>query len=278
MIKILTKSIRVLSYILVVGVLISLDMPLKNSFDIKAKALSFMRYIGYNGYFQANKFDLNMFFDKNNSEKLPYGSPIGPVPEDEWVVSLQNLYWLDAAKSHFAYNQSTLNKMGLKLDINLLLSSATTVDEKINLLSILQQDKLFNYASIPSIWPVQGWISSEFGWRHPFRTRTGGRSSAWHTGIDIASSKGTPIIAAGNGKVVSSGYMSGYGKTLIIDHGNNIETLYAHCSKLYVKKGDTVSRGDIIAAIGSTGRSTGPHIHFEVKVNGVRKNPLDYIK
>ncbi|MBL7022405.1 M23 family metallopeptidase [Patescibacteria group bacterium] len=100
-----------------------------------------------------------------------------------------------------------------------------------------------------------------------------------HSGLDIGNKTGQPIYASESGKVTTAGWNAGgYGYYVIINHGNGLETLYAHASKLYVKKGESVSRGDIIAAIGSTGWSTGPHIHYEVKVNGVRKNPLDYIK
>jgi len=116
------------------------------------------------------------------------------------------------------------------------------------------------------LWPTNSnRITQYFGWRH--------------SGLDIGNKVGQPIYASESGKVTTAGWNNGgYGYYIIVNHGNGLETLYAHSSKLYVKKGDTVSRGDIIAAIGSTGRSTGPHIHFEVKVNGVRKNPLDYIK
>ena len=100
-----------------------------------------------------------------------------------------------------------------------------------------------------------------------------------HSGLDIGNPVGQPIYASEAGKVTTARWNSGgYGYYIIINHGGGLETLYAHSSKLYVKKGDTVSRGDIIAAIGSTGWSTGPHIHYEVRVNGVRKNPLDYIE
>jgi murein DD-endopeptidase MepM/ murein hydrolase activator NlpD len=100
-----------------------------------------------------------------------------------------------------------------------------------------------------------------------------------HSGLDIGNKTGQPIYASESGKVTTAGWnRGGYGYYVIINHGNGLVTLYAHATKLYVKRGDTVSRGDIIAGIGSTGWSTGPHIHYEVRVNGVRKNPLDYIK
>lgn len=99
-----------------------------------------------------------------------------------------------------------------------------------------------------------------------------------HSGLDIGNKTGQPIYAAEAGKVERAGWSSGYGYNVVINHGNGIQTLYGHASELYVKAGDTVSRGDVIAAIGSTGWSTGPHLHFEVRINDVRKNPINYIK
>lgn len=117
--------------------------------------------------------------------------------------------------------------------------------------------------------PVSGRQSSGFGYRtHPI---SGGRKM--HTGIDIAAGSGTPIKAAGSGKVITSSYIRGYGNTIVIDHGGGISTLYGHCSRLYAKVGQSVKTGERIAAVGSTGNSTGPHLHFEVRVNGKPVNP-----
>jgi murein DD-endopeptidase MepM/ murein hydrolase activator NlpD len=101
-----------------------------------------------------------------------------------------------------------------------------------------------------------------------------------HTGIDIACSYGTPIHAADSGRVIKAqgGWNGGYGNETIIDHGNGITTLYGHQSAIYVRVGDYVTKGQVIGAEGSTGRSTGPHLHFEVRVSGVPKNPLSYIR
>ena len=115
--------------------------------------------------------------------------------------------------------------------------------------------------------PVTGTITSRFG----------RRSGGTHTGLDIANSTGTPIRAAATGTVVYSGYKGSYGRLIIIAHTNSIQTYYAHCSRLYVSAGQTVNQGEIIAAVGSTGNSTGPHLHLEVRVNGVAKNPQNYV-
>lgn len=140
------------------------------------------------------------------------------------------------------------------------------------LLNILK-DKQHILASTPSIWPTQGWISSEFGYRiSPF---TGQRE--FHKGIDISGPEGTPIIAPAEGEVIFTGKNGAYGLSILLDHGNGITTRYAHLSKIVVKKGEKVKRGEIIAYMGNTGRSTGPHLHYEVRVGGVPVNPYRYI-
>ena len=118
--------------------------------------------------------------------------------------------------------------------------------------------------------PVSGIITSRFGSRESIR-------SSGHSGLDIATKKGTNIKAAAGGTVLFAGYSGAYGNVVKISHGSGIKTYYAHCSKLYVKTGDTVSAGDVIAAVGSTGRSTGNHLHFEVVKNGVYVNPQNYL-
>ena len=108
-------------------------------------------------------------------------------------------------------------------------------------------------------------------------SRFGTRSSGYHTGLDIATNTGTPIHAVASGKVITAGWQGSYGNLVIIDHGNGVQTYYAHCSKIYVSVGDTVETGDTISAVGSTGNSTGPHLHLEVRVNGEIKNPQNYL-
>ncbi len=123
---------------------------------------------------------------------------------------------------------------------------------------------------IALIKPVNGKISSRFGVRSSIR-------SSVHTGLDIATSTGTPIKAAAGGKVIFSGTKGSYGKMIVIDHGNGVETYYCHCSSLLASAGETVSQGEVIAKVGSTGNSTGPHLHLEIRVNGVAKNPQNYL-
>lgn len=123
-------------------------------------------------------------------------------------------------------------------------------------------------------WPVMGKISSVFGWRRsPF-----GRRRVFHSGLDVRAPRGRGIVAAGDGRVVHSGWMGGYGKTIVISHPGGISTLYGHCSSLLVRNGATVRSGQQIARVGSTGRSTGNHLHFEVRRNGTPQNPLRYLR
>ena len=124
-------------------------------------------------------------------------------------------------------------------------------------------------------WPAPGYykITSQYGNRnHPIL-----KKKKMHTGIDIAVPSGTSVIAANAGKVIYSGYNGGYGNTVIIDHGGKISTLYAHNSKLLVKVGDKVEKGKVISKSGSTGLSTGPHLHFEVRENGQHVDPMKYL-
>lgn len=129
-------------------------------------------------------------------------------------------------------------------------------------------------AATPSIRPLEkGWVTSSFGNRKsPF---TGLRE--FHTGLDVAAAEGTPVLAPGNGTVTFAGTKGLYGKTIIINHGHGMATRYAHLSKLLKRPGETVRRGDVIGLVGETGRSTGPHLHYEVRLNGTAVNPEDYI-
>ncbi|MGB4590379.1 MAG: M23 family metallopeptidase [Clostridiaceae bacterium] len=121
--------------------------------------------------------------------------------------------------------------------------------------------------------PTSGRVSSPFGYRtHPV---TG--SYTLHSGMDFAASAGTTVVASRNGKVVSAGYSGTYGNLIVISHGNGIETAYAHLSSINVSVGQSVTQGQMIGKVGSTGRSTGPHLHFEVRINGTAVNPSKYI-
>lgn len=150
-------------------------------------------------------------------------------------------------------------------------------DQKVDLLTVVESrlfDQKIKKMLIPTQKPVmEGTLGSPFGWRiDPF---TG--SNALHTGMDFTAETGTPILAAAGGMVVTMEKHAAYGNLVEIDHGNQLITRYAHASLVFVKKGDLVKRGQKIAAVGSTGRSTGPHLHFEVLVNGVPQNPQKFL-
>jgi murein DD-endopeptidase MepM/ murein hydrolase activator NlpD len=129
-------------------------------------------------------------------------------------------------------------------------------------------------ANIPSIWPVAGPLSSGFGVRgNPF----GGSSREFHKGQDIAAPIGTPVMATADGVVTVAGWLRGYGWVVYIDHGNGISTRYGHLSRIDVAVGQTIKRGEQLGLVGSTGRSTGPHLHYEVLINGQATNPIPYL-
>lgn len=125
----------------------------------------------------------------------------------------------------------------------------------------------------PDIWPVSGVVSSHFG----FRVSPGGIGSTYHEGLDIASSYGNPVHATANGRITQAGWVNGYGYLVEIDHGNGIKTRYGHNSALLVSVGDQVVQGQTISLIGSTGNSTGPHCHYEVRVNGEAVDPTLFL-
>jgi murein DD-endopeptidase MepM/ murein hydrolase activator NlpD len=137
--------------------------------------------------------------------------------------------------------------------------------------SLSERQSLLN--STPNIRPAKGWFTSRFGYRvSPFTGR-----AALHTGLDIAAAPGSPVYATADGIVTYAGYDEGYGKMVTIDHGYGVTTRFGHNAQIYVQVGQKVSRWDVIASVGNTGRSTGPHCHYEVRVNGVPRDPALYI-
>ena len=128
--------------------------------------------------------------------------------------------------------------------------------------------------SAPSLWPVEGQVTGSFGERiDPFNGE-----GAFHSGVDIGSSYGHPIVAPADGVVTLTETMGGYGKTIMIDHGSGISTRYGHLSGFAVTAGQHVQRGDVIGYVGESGRSTGPHLHYEVRINDTPVNPYKYLR
>ena len=154
------------------------------------------------------------------------------------------------------------------------LGEAVTLEEvrQQELLHSLRDNREF-LASMPSIWPVEGFLTSRFG---PRASPISGRRD-FHTGLDISARAGTPIVAPARGTVSFAGRDGAYGNMVHIQHGAGLGTRYAHMQRSVVKEGQIVRRGAIIGYVGNTGRSTGPHLHYEVLLNGVNVNPMRYI-
>jgi murein DD-endopeptidase MepM/ murein hydrolase activator NlpD len=135
------------------------------------------------------------------------------------------------------------------------------------------EDRRSIYASTPLVWPVRGWVTSPFGKRtSPFSGMI-----TFHEGLDIAAQTGTPVVAPADGVVLKAGFSAGYGNMVEISHGYGIKTVFGHNSRLNVKVGQHVKRGDVISYVGDTGSSTGPHLHYEVRLNGLPVNPRKYL-
>ena len=129
-------------------------------------------------------------------------------------------------------------------------------------------------ARVPSVWPVEGESTDSFGYRgNPF----GGGGSEFHPGQDIAAPHGTPVFAPADGTVVEAGWKNGYGQTVVLDHGNGLTTRYGHLSKIEVVAGQELKRGEGLGLVGSTGRSTGPHLHYEVRLGDLPVSPRLYL-
>ena len=131
-----------------------------------------------------------------------------------------------------------------------------------------------NHAQIPAMWAHMGKINNEFGFR---RSPFGGRTYEFHAGMDIDGERGDQVVAPANGVVTEAGWKGGYGNMIEIDHGNGLKTRYGHLSKIEVQVGDSLSRGQLMAFVGSTGRSTGPHLHYELRLNDRPINPRRFL-
>ncbi|MBI4211844.1 MAG: M23 family metallopeptidase [Deltaproteobacteria bacterium] len=195
-----------------------------------------------------------------SASEVGQGGPIASVPLREsgvlWKLPVFNA-------THAAYVLSKSDR---------LLTESKELETTLHQAFAAASQSALLWISLPTIWPTRGWITSEFG---DLRNLHGG--GRWHEGIDIASPRGSPVLASGDGLVMYVGYKGGYGKTVLIDHGNGLTTLYGHCSELFVTEGMRIKRGTMIGRVGNTGRSTGPHLHYEVHLDGVAVNPTYYI-
>jgi len=161
----------------------------------------------------------------------------------------------------------------VKESLEWLSKEATVQEEILSELSQAAEQRSSRWAATPSIWPVRGWVTSGFGPRiSPFTEKPG-----WHDGLDIGAAPNSPVQAPAQGRVSLAGFDPKLGNIVKLDHGFGIETLYGHLAKSLVKEGQRVNRGDIVGLVGSTGLSTGPHLHYMVKVNGQALDPKKYI-
>lgn len=192
-------------------------------------------------------------------EQKIYASIIHKVQRGDTLSVLAKKYGTDIQTIKLANNlHSNIIYVGQNLRIPHLKSGANSP---------------FHLTKGSIIWPVIGRLSSSFGWRtHPIK-----KTKEFHQGIDIAVPINTKIRAAAGGTIIQSGWISGFGKTIVIDHGQDIETLYGHNARLIVNSGNKVNVGDVIALSGNTGMSTGPHLHFGILVNKKPVNPLRYL-
>ncbi len=161
----------------------------------------------------------------------------------------------------------------LRYDLGLMDKRAQQLDERYSNLEQAFKSQTERLDATPSILPARGWISSGYKYRtDPFT-----KKRAFHSGIDISCPEGTPIYAPADGVVVKRAYSGGFGKMLEINHGDNMKTRYGHLSEFNVSKGSRVKRGDLIGYVGSTGRSTAPHLHYEIHQDNKQINPMKYI-
>jgi len=162
--------------------------------------------------------------------------------------------------------QLALNSGGPAADDD---SETSSIEDRVKAIQAIS-----NPASLPSIWAHLGKINNEFGFRrNPF----GGRTYEFHAGMDIDGDRGDAVSATANGTVLKAGWQGGYGNMVEIDHGNGLTTRYGHLSRVDVQVGESVIRGQLIGAVGSTGRSTGPHLHYEVRINERAVNPRFFL-
>ena len=204
-------------------------------------------------------------------EKLRTYASLEPINED-----LRSMGVGGYTKDYDLENMSTevgKNLVELSQTLDNLLARAQLQKESFDFILIHLEEKKYLQKRTPSIMPVLGWFIRGFGYHtDPFTGKV-----KMHQGLDIAATIGTPIVAPADGYVDFAGEKSGFGLTLEINHGYGFKTIYAHCQRFKVDEGDKVKRGEIIAYVGNTGKSTGPHLHYEIRISQTAVNPVDYI-
>lgn len=178
-----------------------------------------------------------------------------------------------SADNQFVRSSGQEPPQALAAKLDKLSAEATRQEQSLQELQAYFSGQKSLLASVPSIWPTRGWVTSDFGSRvDPYTSER-----VMHAGIDIAGPHGKEVIAPSDATVVFAGLEGGYGNVVVLDHGYGIKTRFGHLSSVKVKPGEKIKRGDLIAAMGNTGRSTGPHLHYEVRVNGIAQNPRKFI-
>ncbi len=197
-------------------------------------------------------------FRQGKQERVPYRGVGGPSPDNHGLISRGS-------------DASMIGRMNKSMDQ--LIQEASNQERSFKEVIEFLENRKSILARMPSIWPVEGWITSRFGLRSsPFSGR-----KEFHGAIDIAARSGKRVIAPADGIVSEVDHRSDLGNSITLDHGNGITTSYAHLLKSNVQKGKSVRRGDVIGFVGSTGRSTGPHLHYIVQMDGVPVNPRKYL-
>ncbi len=225
------------------------------------------------GLDKVNQFYRKLLLWSNIQGTTASSAGIGPITDEEYALSRQSRVGTEGDVLPPAINSNNLLFKSVfdKIDKLDRVGALQLVNMQSLMKSLVEQQDML--ASRPSINPTKGWTTSNFGTRiSPFTGR-----KTFHSGVDIAASNGTPIIAPANATVVFAGRKGSYGNVISLDHGNGVVTMYAHVSDMYVRVGQHLKRGDRIASVGNTGRSTGPHLHYEVKVNGIYVDPRQYI-
>lgn len=215
-----------------------------------------------------------MFLLRDLDTKLRRAVSLGPRDKAQQVLGiggpdelgLQNLTSMGEKKQDEALKE-------MHQELTQLKGAASKQEASLQMLIEYFEDKRSLYASTPSVWPVRGWVTSPFG----NRTSPFSGILKFHEGMDIAAQTGTPVVAPADGVVIKAGFSTGYGNMVEISHGYGLKTVFGHNSRLNVKAGQRVKRGDVISYVGDTGSSTGPHLHYEVRSNGLPVNPVKYM-
>jgi murein DD-endopeptidase MepM/ murein hydrolase activator NlpD len=279
----ISKSILKTTFLSLVGVMFLSFYLIYEYNDVKDKVweLQTVREELMQQKAQVQSFALNMldykrqmFLLRDLDTKLRRAVSLGPRDKAQQLLGiggpdelgLQNLASLGEKKQEEALKE-------MHQELTQLKGVASKQEASLQVLIEYFEDKRSLYASTPTIWPVRGWVTSPFG----NRTSPFSGIMKFHEGIDIAAQTGTPVMSPADGVVIRAGFSTGYGNLVEISHGYGIRTIYAHNSRLNVKEGQRVKRGEVICYVGDTGTSTGPHLHYEVRLNSLPVNPVRYM-